>query len=1137
MAGRDTSIIGKQIAGYQVMELVGRGAMGAVYKGRQLSLGRVVALKILAPHLAENEEYVARFRREARSIAQVNHPNILQVHDVGTENDLHYIVMEFIDGRTLTAMLERDRGFLEWRVACDYMIQAARGLAGAAQVNIIHRDVKPDNLMITSGGVIKVSDFGLAKDITAVELTSTGDVMGTPAYMSPEQCDGEPLDTRTDIYSLGATFYRALTGMLPFTAPSPVAVMYKHKHEPLVPPRDYMPSVPEEVQNVILRMMAKNRDDRYATMNEVAAAIEEALVRAPAREGEPTLQFPGATKDFDFSGAVAKPKRTAPPSPAPAAPPAPPPPDAAQMFEAFVAEGERLAKDGRLLAAGECWKRALELRPGDAEVTQRLRAAQKDSAVACMRIGTELLAKGRLAALRSEYERKKSENPDDLDAREKLAALDYMDQLRRDTLMEIRKQLSAGEIESALAKWEELHPTLRDKALQPTMDNLKNRVVPARQLAEQAEAQAKAGQYEAALALWDQAIALDSGNDKLKLGRRDAQNFLVRRENQIREGYEQVVQRRFETAIAVFEAVLEQSPGHPPTLKCLREACGEMALESERKADFEKAVVALEKLREIAPDTPDLANRLEAAQRQRNQLAAALDGARKALESGRYGRSLRSWRRALAIQPGNKAAVFGLNEARRQWFKYRLLPLLLGLLLVVGGGLIYLNSLYSGLVGEGDARFVSAERGGGEEEFLSAVGAWREAAQVSLFGRMHRSALNRKIAEAQGRGILARVADLYARKALPELAAQREPVTAEATRLEGAGPMLSARIRFGYFWRLGHLLALNGRPEEAAAAYVEARRQEATAEERLLLEQDGIARAIDLCLDAQTQLQRPELPLAQRDKEAGELLTRALELWPEFALADQRLKQLRGEREFVNENLRQARRLLELARNQTAAEAFEAAERNLDQAKELSDKVLARQPESWDARKLAAEIAWRREAGREMVFFVNPLPDDPDAKWRFAAFALDRYEWPNRAGQPPQAVTFKEALKLAEQAGKVLPTRNEWLRAATEGAPRAYSYGDRYDPALANVTGALKACGENPHARTASGLHDLTGNLAEWVVDPERGPDVSLQLAAGGHYESGPDSRNDQFIPVKADVRDPHVGFRAAKRWLLKLRE
>ena len=273
-------LINQAIGGCTILEVIGQGGMGVIYKGRQKSLDRVVAVKVLAPHLANDANFVTRFQKEARSIARVNHPHILAVYDVGTDQNVNYMIMELIEGESLAELQAEKRGALDWREATEFIRQSAQGLEAAQAAGIIHRDIKPENLMVTRKGQIKVSDFGLAKESDGTGTqTSVDSVMGTPAFMSPEQCDGKKVDGRSDIYSLGGTWYRLITGRLPFEAETAMSTMYRHKHEALIPPNEVLPTIPRPISDVIVKMMAKKRDHRYQTFTEVIEAIEQAIKR------------------------------------------------------------------------------------------------------------------------------------------------------------------------------------------------------------------------------------------------------------------------------------------------------------------------------------------------------------------------------------------------------------------------------------------------------------------------------------------------------------------------------------------------------------------------------------------------------------------------------------------------------------------------------------------------------------------------------------------------------------------------------------------------------------------------------------------------------------------------------------------
>src|SRR6266436_789516 len=248
---------------YRVEDRIGAGGMGVVYLALDEALQRQVALKTLAPALAVDPEFVARFKREAQSAAALNHPNITQIYTIGQEGTVPFFAMELIEGPSLEKLV-RDRGALDTVAAAGYIVQAAQGLRHAHQRQLIHRDIKPSNLMLTGEGIIKITDFGLAKAARSeTKLTATGEVLGSPGYISQEQAQGGSIDARSDIYSLGATFYHLVTGKLPFEAPTPVAMIIKHLNEPLRSPRAVNPNIPYPIAAVIQRMMAKRPGERF----------------------------------------------------------------------------------------------------------------------------------------------------------------------------------------------------------------------------------------------------------------------------------------------------------------------------------------------------------------------------------------------------------------------------------------------------------------------------------------------------------------------------------------------------------------------------------------------------------------------------------------------------------------------------------------------------------------------------------------------------------------------------------------------------------------------------------------------------------------------------------------------------------
>jgi serine/threonine protein kinase len=264
-AGGVDPYLGKMFGGYELVAKIGQGGMGLVYKGRQVSLDRVVAVKILNQALCDNAEFIKRFEREAKSIARINHPNIMSVYDFGQTGGVYYMVIEFIEGSSLSRQIA-DRLMIPVADLAPLLVQCLAGLAHVGVSGIVHRDIKPDNILITRDHVAKIADFGLAKDVTnndQTDLTTVGLAMGTPAYMSPEQCMGRRLDGRSDIYSLGVTAYLALTGEKPFTGQSSFEIMTKQRELVPPPPIQLNPNIPKPVSDLVMRMLAKNPQERF----------------------------------------------------------------------------------------------------------------------------------------------------------------------------------------------------------------------------------------------------------------------------------------------------------------------------------------------------------------------------------------------------------------------------------------------------------------------------------------------------------------------------------------------------------------------------------------------------------------------------------------------------------------------------------------------------------------------------------------------------------------------------------------------------------------------------------------------------------------------------------------------------------
>ncbi|MDI4646410.1 Stk1 family PASTA domain-containing Ser/Thr kinase [Cohnella hashimotonis] len=282
--------IGHLLGGrYELLSRVGGGGMALVYKARDILLNRFVAVKVLRQQFMHDDEFVRRFRREAQSAAALSHPNIVSIYDVGQEEDTHYIVMEYIDGANLNEII-RERAPLAVNESVRIASQICDALDHAHQSQIIHRDIKPHNILIGTNGRVKVTDFGIARAATSSTITQTGSVVGSVHYFSPEHAKGVATGEKSDIYSLGIVLYQMLTGRLPFLGESPISVALKHLQEPFEDPRLVNPSIPQSVENVILRAMRKNPLERYASAQDMLDDLATCL--QPQRLNEPKVRFP-----------------------------------------------------------------------------------------------------------------------------------------------------------------------------------------------------------------------------------------------------------------------------------------------------------------------------------------------------------------------------------------------------------------------------------------------------------------------------------------------------------------------------------------------------------------------------------------------------------------------------------------------------------------------------------------------------------------------------------------------------------------------------------------------------------------------------------------------------------------------------
>ncbi|MBK5219892.1 MAG: serine/threonine protein kinase [Thermoleophilia bacterium] len=343
---------------YETGERLGSGGMSNVYKATDRILERTVAVKILAEHLSDDERFVARFRREALAVAKLIHPNIVQVYDTGVDDGRHYIVMEYVEGRSGAQILQR-QGPVEPEIAAEIGIQACAGLDYAHRRGIIHRDVKPGNLMVVGGPVgggemtVKLTDFGIARAIAQTRITQVGSVVGTAAYLAPEQVRGEEATPATDVYALGVVLYQFLTGRLPYEGSSLAELAVRQQNETPLPPSTYNEEVPETLGGSVLRALEGDPNRRYASADELASGLRLGLegedVTLPMQEGATPTQVLGGdtaatrhlereTAPTEYRPATSPTRRPQPrvAAPPPVQPPRPARPAKRSGFSRFV---------------------------------------------------------------------------------------------------------------------------------------------------------------------------------------------------------------------------------------------------------------------------------------------------------------------------------------------------------------------------------------------------------------------------------------------------------------------------------------------------------------------------------------------------------------------------------------------------------------------------------------------------------------------------------------------------------------------------------------------------------------------------------------------------------------------------------
>ncbi len=722
-------LIGTTIGGCMILEVIGQGGMGVIYKARQKSLDRIVALKVLAPHLANDANFVGRFQREARAIARVNHPNILAVYDVGDDQNTNYMIMELIDGQSLAELQTERRGALPWDEASAFIKQAAQGLEAAQASGIIHRDIKPENLMVTKKNVIKVSDFGLAKDADAT-TTSTDAVMGTPAFMSPEQCDGKKVDGRSDIYSLGGTFYRLITGRLPFEAETAMSMMYRHKHEALIPPHEVVPTLSQNVSEIIIKMMAKKREQRFQTMTEVIDAIDQSRAQ-PASQPPSRMQIPAPQMEesglppmghsvppssYDPPDFPAPPagmlqqddshasgRRPMPPMPVPTggsarmnaassrmpATSAPPggfgsndsssrmnmpsgliggmAPGLAVPDDAYtaVASGDEALARGDRTNGMKAYRKALQSRALDNATRTRIEAEVRKEMTSRRQAADNLLKRGLLVEASREFRILMEIDPSDEGIKAMQKDIDNKLAQKRTLVNDIRTAIAANQFERAIKVWDSTPTELRDDALSKQIEQLRSVVVPSFKLAEQGESFAKQGRLEEAIATFEDALKINAACEVARIGLKDAEQKVARIEFMLKEGYQYSLEQNYAKAVETWKPILQLRPGHPQTVKSMLDAYVAHAQYLRAQGDLEGALAAYKGAAETDPQNRSVRKVTEDLTNLFDKESALVDRANDSAARGNLSAAIKYWKDIQRLNPANKRAGQQINQLVR----------------------------------------------------------------------------------------------------------------------------------------------------------------------------------------------------------------------------------------------------------------------------------------------------------------------------------------------------------------------------------------------------------------------------------------------------------------------------------------
>lgn len=1172
--------IGSVLGGCEILEVIGHGGMGIIYKARQRSLDRVVALKVLSPKLADDINFVARFQREARAIARVNHSNILAVYDVGNDTDIHYMIMELIEGKSLAELQEETNGPLKVEDCIDFVRQAAQGLEAAQSVGITHRDIKPENLMLTKKSVIKVSDFGLAKEADS-GATSTDAVMGTPAFMSPEQCDGKKVDGRTDIYSLGGTFYKLLTGRLPFEAETAMSMMYRHKHEALIPPKEIVTSIPSPISEVVVKMMAKKRERRFQTMTEVIEAIDHAVkvgntdplrpvvpatmarpagpvgpggvppggedikIVLPEGAGGPPPSIPrGVTGIMPRSGSptsLRESGRLAPIRPGdhgdsermltrPGIPGGassargPQPAMGGTPGEdgfALAARGDELIGRGDRLGGLKLFRQALHAHNLDGVTRKRLEDELQNEIGIRRQAGEGLLERGMLVEAGREFRLLLELDPKAESIRVKLKTIDEKLAHKRTLVNDIRTLIAGLKFEEAIAMWDKAPPDLREEALGKQVEHLRSVTVPSLKLCDQGDLYNEQGRVEEAVSAFQDALRIDENCERARHGLSDAEQKLHRIDTMLKEGYEFALRQEYKEAIDTLRPILSMYPNHPRAVKSIVDACQAIAQDRRQNGDLKSALKAYAQAHEVDPQNRSIAKLYDEMTDLHDKEAALLDRAAQATARGNPGEAISYWQDILRINPANADAAKALAQLKSQRGRRSVKVVVI---LVVLAALAWVG--YQGVT-----EFMTIH----EAKAMRDAGNFDKALEI-LDGRVFyffkdevpelqrtckRDSYEQKADNLHAAGGNVKdVLDLYDQ-------AIKYCTPEEATLVEGY-KLKKVKVEAGAFMDEGEKLTKQHEWVKAAESFSSA--LQVAESIRGKSDADKIA---DLALDSRNFANRcGAYAQATTPAEKRKALEEAKKLRPEdpFVLKEWEINGFGGD---FNASITAAVALLEDAKEpENAKKAIEKinAALEIDPGNERATTLLA----------YAEDMAFCVNNSMVLVNHVDPKVGG--MKWttreRKNAFCVDRYEYVEKDAKLPKVnISWVEARQICLDAGKDLCSLTQWQEACkAKSLTATYPFGEAGEGTADNCnwqSEAPEAPGSRPKCVNTIGAYDMSGNVAEWTKpndfgDGDKAP--AQPSIGGGHFKSGvKDATCWSDVPAPAAGKKPEIGFRCCK--------